>query len=237
MDFQRMVAMAFATAVAASADGGIIFTAWNFNGPQGTSNPSIGMGVALAVGGTSANFAAGDPADSGAPTTAENKGWNIASFAAQGSQSGERGVQFSASTHGYDSIAITWHERHSNSASRFVQCQYTVDGTVFTSAGIPNDGIFEAVLGGEVWQSERRVELKGVAGVSGNAKFAVRIVSIFGPGSTQFVPTSPTASYSASGTIRFDLVNIEGVAVPSPAVLALGASGAILASRTRRRAN
>jgi len=211
------------------------FGGWNFNGAVGTSAPSIGKGTASTIGGVSANFSAGDPADDQATVPAENKGWNLASFASQGTASGERGAVFQCSTVGYESAVVTWHERHSNSASRFVQFQYAIDGSTFTSEGIANGGIFEATLGGDVWQTERRVDLGSIQGVAGNGKFAVRIVSIFAPNTSAYAPTSLTANYSPSGTVRFDLVTFEGVAVPAPAALALGIAGAAAVGMGSRR--
>lgn len=218
-----------------SAFAGVTYGGWNFNGPQGTTAPSVGTGTALTVGGVSANFSAGDPADDRATVPADNKGWNLASFASQGTASGERGAVFQCSSVGFESMAVTWHERHSSSASRFVQFQYALDGATFTSDGIANGGIFEATLGSDVWQPERRVELGSIQGVTGNPKFAVRIVSIFAPTTAAYAPTSLTSNYSPSGTVRFDLVTIQGVAVPAPAAIALGVAGVAAGLGTRRR--
>ncbi len=218
-----------------AAPGGVVVTAWNFNGPAGTSEPSEGRGTASVIGGATANFAAGSPVDTSAPSPAENKGWNVTGFASQGTGSGERGVQFACSTSGFESIAVVWQERHSNSASRFVQFQYSLDGKAFTSSGLANDGVFEASLGGDAWQTERRVDLKHIGGVDGNANFAFRVVSVTDPATGQYLPTSPSANYSPTGTVRFDLVHVEGAAIPAPAALALGASGALLAAVSRRR--
>lgn len=218
-----------------SANGGVTFCAWDFNGPKGTIAPSVGSGTASLVGGCSGNFSTGDPADTGAPIAAENKGWNLAGFSSQGTASGERGASFMCSTVGFTDVHITWHERHSNSASRFVQFQYTLDGTAFTSDGLANNGIFEASLGGDLWQAERSVDLTSIVGAGNNAKFAFRIVSIFAPGGSAFLPSNPTSNYSPTGTIRFDLVNMQGTAVPAPAPLALGGLGAVLVAKGRRR--
>lgn len=234
----RNVWSAIASLMVASsleAQAGVVVTGWSFNGPQGTSSPWVGVGTASTVGSATANFAAGSPADTSAPSSSENKGWNIAGFASQGTASGERGVQFACSTLGYDSIAVTWQERHSNSASRFVLFQYSIDGKSFTSEGLTNGGLFEASLGGDVWQAERRVDLKGIAQVAGNASFALRIVSVFAPDSGQYLPSSPSATYGPSGTIRFDLVQVEGMPVPAPAATALGAVGAMIAASSARR--
>ncbi len=217
------------------ATAGVQFAAWNFNGAQGTLEPSTGQGSAATVGGTSGTFSAGDPTDDGSAKPAENKAWNIASFAAQGSGSGERGVRFDVSTAGQGALAVSWRERHSNSASRFVQFQYSIDGTTFSSAGLANDGIFEASLGGEVWQNQRTVDLSSIAGAADNAKFAVRIVSVFAPGTTGYAATAAGGNYSAAGTIRFDLVAFSGTPVPAPAAAGLGVASGMLALGGGRR--
>ncbi len=229
-----IVAIVGSLSLSCVAQAGMTFGGWNFNGPQGTTAPSVGSGTAATIGGVSANFSTGDPADDRA-VPAENKGWNLAGFAAQGTASGERGAMFHCSTVGYESAVVTWHERHSNSASRWVQFQYALDGVTFTSDGIANAGVFEAALGGEVWQTERRVDLASIQGVAENSKFAIRIVSIFAPTTSAYAPSSLTANYSPAGTIRFDLVNFQGVMVPAPAALALGVAGAAVANGGFRR--
>ena len=225
-----------AVVCANSAQGGMVFCAWNFNGPKGTSQAATGAGVAMTLGGVSSTFSTGCAADDGATVPAENKGWNLAAFAAQGTASGERGSGYATSTAGYESVVVTWYERHSASSSRFTQLQYTIDGTSFTSEGLSENGIFEATLGADVWQAQRRVDLSTIAGVAGNSKFAVRMVSIFAPGTSAYAATGATANYSGAGTLRFDLVRVEGVAVPAPAVAALGAAGlAVAAAGSRKR--
>lgn len=218
-----------------TAMAGVTTCAWNFNGPKGTTDPSTGSGSAVLAGGCSANFSAGSPTDTDAPTAAENKGWNLAGFAAQGTGSGERGATFLVATTGFTGITVSWQERHSNSASRFVQFQYSLDGTSFTSDGLANQGIFEATMGGDAWQGVRTVDLSPIAGAADNPKFAFRVVSIFAPDSSAYSPTNPTSNYSATGTMRFDLVSVSGSTVPAPAALALGGMGAVIAASGRRR--
>jgi len=217
------------------ATAGVQFAAWNFNGAQGTLEPSTGQGSAATVGGTSGTFSAGDPTDDGSAKPAENKAWNIASFAAQGSGSGERGVRFDVSTAGQGALAVSWRERHSNSASRFVQFQYSLDGVDFSSDGLAGDGIFFAGLGGDTWYNGRSVSLAGIAGASNNANFAFRIVAIFAPGTSGYVASTATATYASTGTARFDMVTVSGTIVPAPGVMAaFGVMG--LAAARRRRA-
>ncbi len=218
------------------AQGGMVLCGWNFNGPKGTSDASVGTGVATTLGGVSSTFSAGAPVDSDAASPAENKGWNLAAFAAQGTGSGERGGSFATSTVGYQSIAVSWYERHSASSSRFTQLQYSLDGTAFSSEGLADNGIFEAVLGADVWQAQRRVDFSSIVGAAGNAKFAVRVVSIFAPGTSAYAATGSSSNYSGAGTLRFDLVQVEGVAVPAPAAAALGAASiAVAVAGTRKR--
>lgn len=223
------------TSVASEATAAVMICGWNFNGAEGTLDPATGTGIAAAIGGVSSSFSSGAAADSRATVPSENKGWNLASFAPQGTASGERGGGFSAPTSGYQSVVVSWYERHSNSASRFTQFQYSLDGTTFTSDGLSENGIFEATLGGDVWQAQRRVDLGKILGVANNAKFAIRVVSVFAPGTSAYAATGLTANYSGAGTLRFDLVNVEGVAVPAPAVSTLGAMGLMLASSSLRK--
>ncbi len=233
---QIVIGFVMTTAAAVSgAQAAVVFCGWTFNGPKGTSETATGTGFATTIGGVSSTFSAGATADDSATIPAENKGWNLAAFAAQGTGSGERGCNYAASTAGYESIVVSWYERHSGSSSRFTQMQYTVDGTTFTSAGLSEDGIFEATLGADVWQTQRRCDLSKIAGIAGNSKFAVRMVSVFAPGTSAYTATGATSNYSGAGTLRFDLVRVEGVAVPAPAVAILGAAGLVTAAAGSRK--
>lgn len=237
MTRNRVAVCVFAAmaSLSSGASAAVMMSAWTFNGPQGTLAPSSGDGVAVAIGGVSSSFSTGVPADNRTTIPAENKGWNLASFAAQGTGSGERGCAFTVATTGYQAIVVSWYERHSNSSSRFTQFQYSLDGTTFTSDGLSENGVFEASLGGDIWQTQRRMDLGKIAGVAGNAKFAIRVVSVFAPGTSAYAATGLTGNYSAAGTLRFDLVQVEGVAIPAPAVTALGAAGIALVARGSRR--
>jgi len=171
-----------------------VLAQWNFNGPSSTEvpggtiapSPSHGDGIASLVGGVTspASFSTGesnggssDPAGGPPP----NYAWQTTTYAAQGTGSGERGVQFAVSTVGHSDIVVRWDQRHSNTSSRFVQFQYSIDGVTFTSDGLPADGIFEANLGGDAWYTARVVDLSGVSGVADNPDFAFRIVAVFAP--------------------------------------------------------
>jgi hypothetical protein len=210
---------------------------WNFNGSIAGLNslspaPVIGpagSAASLSSSALTASFAAGSPQD----TDAGNNGWNTTTYPAIGAGSGTAGPRFFVPTTGLSGpLGVTFQQRPSNSASRFIQFQYTLDGSTFTSAGLLNDGIFEATLGGDVWYS-RNVDLSAIAGVANNPSFGFRMVTIFAPGGTQYArATTPTGTqtYQPNGTMRYDLVTV----VPTPAAAALLGFGGLVATRRRR---
>lgn len=238
MTSTRTLTLAAAVAagiVASLANAGIAetITQWNFNGPsaaEATLNPNIGFGAASLVGGTTASFASGaasggssDPAG-GAPP---NYAWNVTTFAAQGLENNQRGVQFNVSTVGFESIVVSWDQRHSNTSSAFVLFQYSLDGVNFIDGDV-----FQATAG-DTWFNNRSVDLSSIAGASNNANFAFRIVATFGPAGG-YVASNPTSNYGTGGTWRFDMVTVAGV-IPAPGAIALfGLAG--LAGVRRRRA-
>jgi hypothetical protein len=236
-------AVAATTALTMPALGQSTITQWDFNGassstvPGGTSSPtaSTGTGTASLVGGTTASFASGaasggssDPVSTSPP----NFAWNTTTYPAQSAGSGTAGAQFAVSTAGYENISIRWDMRFSNTANRFVQLLYSIDGTSFSSAGLANDGIFENVSGGDVWSNGISFDLSSVAGISDNAVFSFRVVSIFSPTSGAYVASNPSSTYGG-GTMRFDMVTVSGTLIPAPGALALLGIAGISARRRR----
>jgi hypothetical protein len=196
-----------------------IVTEWNFNSPTpdantatGTTDPAIGSGTATLVGGTTATFASGDASGgSSDPATGDDSGWNVTTFAAQGTGDRSRGVEFRVSTVGLQNIRIDWDQRHSNTAARHVQFQYTADGTTWIDFGAPFEG-----TAGDTWFNNRAVDLSGIAAVNDNASFGFRIVATFAPGTSTYVASNPTSSYASTGTWRFDMVTLDAEALGAP---------------------
>ena len=227
-----------AVALSASASAAVV-TQWNFNGPSSGSpylTPSTGAGSVQSVGGVtfadgsgSSNGGSSDPLGS----NANNRGLQTTGYAAQGSNSGGSGVQFNVSTFGYDSIVINWDQRHSNTSSRWVQFQYSLDGVNFTAAGLAGDGLFQGTAG-DTWFNNRTVDLSSIAGVANNANFAFRIVAVFAPNTNAYAASTSTSTYAGSGTWRFDMVTLSGNEVPAPGALALLAAGGLVMGRRRR---
>lgn len=234
-----LVALALGAAAAAPAVWATPTTLaqWNFNSPTpdnatatGTLAPAVGAGSVSLIGGVTSTFATG--AGSGDPATADDSGWNTTTYAAQGMQDRQRGVQFSLSTLGWQDIRVSWDQRHSNTAARHVQFQYSTDGTHFLDFG----SLFVGNLG-DTWFNNRSVDLSAIAGVDDNPLFAMRIVAAFAPGGSTYLASNPASTYAGAGTWRFDMVTVQAAApIPEPEVYAMLLAGlGLLGWAARRR--
>jgi uncharacterized protein (TIGR03382 family) len=218
----KTVIMTLSTlAVAGSAHAAVV-TQWTFE-TQNTA-PSTGTGSASLVGGTTATFATGF---GGTGTFA----WNTSTYAAQGTGDRTRGVEFLASTAGYENITLTWNERHSNTSANTVAVQVTTDGTNWTEVQVFT--FTPAATGtGDTWY-QRSVSLS--AAVANSAGFGFRVLAAFDPTAGQYLASRSTSSYGTASTIRFDDVTISGDAiVPAPGAMALLGVAGLVGSRRRR---
>jgi uncharacterized protein len=215
-----IIASAFALASAASAN---IITQWDFNAEEFTA--STGVGLASAVNTTTAWVTGSGSSD---PLATGNRALNTSGYPAQGTGSGTAGLAFSTSTASYTDIVVTFDHSQSATSSRWLQFQFAIDGSTFVDFGAP----METTATGTANWFARSFDLTGVAGVDNNPDFAFRVVTIFAPGTSEYVAVGATSTYSSAGTIRYDMVTVTGI--PSPGAGALMAIGGLIALRRRR---
>lgn len=196
---------------------------WTFEGD--VSTPSTGSGTAALIGGTTATFATGV---AGSP----DRAWNSSAYPEQGAGSATAGVEFLVSTAGYNTIAVSWDGRHSNTSANRIRLQYTLNGTDWinftASAANAQNTVDGADKGfdngryiadaGDTWY-QRTADLSGIAGAADNASFGVRIVSEFAS-ATEYAPSDATKTYSPNGTLRYDNVTVAGLAGSTPLISA-----------------
>jgi hypothetical protein len=191
-------------------------TQWNFNSnppdastSTGSTIASTGLGTVSAIGGTTSSFASGSAnLGSSDPATTDNTGWGITTFPAASAANKTGGIQFNVSTAGYQDIQVSFDLRHSSTASRYEQLQYTLDASattpVWVDFGAAGDG-----NAGDTWFNNRSFNLTSVTGLNNNANAAFRVVSTFNAG-TSYSPSNSTSTYATSGTWRFDMVTVKG---------------------------
>ena len=217
---KTMIAPAVAATLTVAANAALV-TQWNFEAQ--TLSASTGTGTASLVGGVTNTFATGF---GGSNTFA----LNTTGYAAQNTGDRTRGVQFSSSTSGYDSIVIEWNERHSNTAANTVAVFATADGTNWTEVQVFT--FTPAASGtGDTWY-QRSVSL-GVE-YANAANFGFRVLAAYAPGTSGYLASRSTSTYATTGTLRFDDVTINGTLIPAPGALALLGVAGLVGARRRR---
>jgi len=217
---KTMIMMAATVAITGSASAAVV-TQWNFEAQ--TLNASTGTGTASLVGGTTSTFATGF---GGSGTFA----LNTTTYAAQGTGDRTRGVQFTGSTAGYESITLQWNERHSNTAANTVAIFATADGTTWNEVQVFT--FTPAATGtGDAWYA-RTVTLG--AEYANSANFGFRVLAAFAPGTSGYLASRSTSTYGTSSTLRFDDVTINGTAIPAPGAIALLGAAGLVGTRRRR---
>jgi MYXO-CTERM domain-containing protein len=217
-------------AISSSASAAVV-TQWTFNTSNAalTLTPYIGTGTASYVGGTAPNgsgISTGWDVDTTAVSPVLNNRWTMSTFPAASAASGTAGAQFAVSTAGFENIIITFGLRTSNASSKYAQLQYSTNGTTFADFG----NVIESA-GGDAWNSISR-DFSSLNTTDNNSTFAFRVVSVFAPGTSAYAAARSTSSYSG-GTYGFDLVTVNGTAIPSPGAIALLGFAGLVARRRR----
>lgn len=233
--FKKMVVMS-TLMFTAQAQAANVVTQWNFNSVPADSStstgslmPSTGVG-SLSLLNVTQTFASGTAGTgSSDPATADNSGMNVTGFAAQGTNNKLYGVQFNISTFGMKDVVISYDLRHSNTSSRYEQFQYSLDGTSFIDFAVFDGNA------GDTWFNNRTIDLSSIVGVSNNASFAFRVVSVFAPSTSTYVASRNSSSYGTAGTWRFDMVTLSATPVPEADSVGMLLAGLGVLALVRRR--
>jgi len=214
---------------------------WNYDAITGQpTSPiaDIGTGSSAIIGSlTIANAATGMHPTTNNGCGAQN-GTNPGAWAFTanpGATNESSGVQYNASTIGFQGIKFTWDQRWSNTATNTVRVQYTTDGTswqnfTMTSAnttfcnGSINNGRFETNTSGDQYR-RISVDFTAITAANNNANFGVRILAAHYQTTGEFRQTANNSSIATAGTWRFDNVTITG---SSPSVSIASASNFVV---------
>lgn len=249
--------LALATATSPAA----IIVQWNFNSnppdidtATGITTPSVGAGTITTIGGVT-NPGFNNGAGSSDPAASDNSGFQTETYAAQSTESGQRGIEVDVGTGGFSSPAITGLQidfdlRTSNTSSAWWRLDYTTDGgtnwTLGTATKVNNPSASGS--NGDRWHNGQTVTITDPAALD-NTDFGFRVVSVFSPVAFTQVngnisygadtayevarnPGTGTTSAYAGGTWRFDMITVT--AIPEPSSALLGGLGLVVALRRRR---
>ena len=160
-----------------------------------------------------------DPNNANHPTT-PNWALQTTDYPAQGQDSGLAGIVVSVPTTGYGNIKVKFDVRWSNTASKFLAVEYTTDG----GASWTRARVLEA-LRGDRWHGDAadnggygalvELDLSADSAVNNNAQFAFRVVTIFDPDTNQYTAAQSGSNYTTRGTLRYDLIEVQGEEVDS----------------------
>ena len=206
----------------------MVFAQWNFNSitpdnntTTGATTPSVGVGTAALVGGTTATFATGDTTLDPAPA-ADNTAWNTTSYPASGNNK-TAGAQFAVSTAGIQNIAVSWSQRSSNTGGKYFRLQYSTNGGASFMdfpVAVTVTNVFTAFTN----------DLSALPGVNNNPNFVFRIVAEFqstatGSSNAAYVAASAGSTYASTGTTRFDMVGVSGISYVTATAAVLTQAG------------
>ena len=197
-----------------------VIAQWTFNSnpadnnkTTGTNSAAVGTGTAVLIGGVVSSYLDGSTSSDPAPDV-DNTCLSTGDYPFISASNKTAGVEFSASTLGYQNIMIRWDHRASTSASKYYRLQYTWDGVTFidfySPVNITKASAFVGITN----------DLTTIPNVNNNAGFRFRIVSewessAIGTEFKGYMTPYETNGYSPSqGKVAFDYVTVIGDILP-----------------------
>ena len=198
---KKIYTLLFTIALAFGANAQTTIAQWNFDAavPADSMIPSAGSGTFMTIGGVEDNLTSG-AMPGGNPST--GKAYSIKTFPEQGTASGTAGFEFSVSTLGFSSIAISFDPRSSNTGSKWQQFEYSLDGSTWNVLS-NNAGVLANDFANPV-------SLTLPATADNKANFKFRIVSIFAPSTNEYAAVGATSTYGTGGAWRLDNFTVTG---------------------------
>jgi hypothetical protein len=161
-----------------------------------------------------------------------NTAWQIGT-ANPGTANESSGVEFFASTVGYENIIFSYDHRLSNAATRTARIQYTLNGgstwvnldvdvTNYDNSACTNRGGIDLgridasdPVGTNVSDSwgRRRIDFSAIPGANNNPDFGVRILAAHHATTGQFRQANNVGTVATGGTWRFDNVTFAGTVI------------------------
>ena len=195
----------FLTIMLVSMSFGQTISQWTFDNPTPSLAmlPTTGSGTFQTIGGVVDNLT-NNVMPAGNPTATGNLAYSIKTFPSSGTASGTAGFQFNVSTVGYTSqISVSFDPRGSNTASRFQQYEYSINGgNTWTIIGTNGGSLTNT------FTTTPMVTVTLPSNASNQSGFAFRIVSIFDPSGTDYSAVAYNATtpsnYSTGGAWRID---------------------------------
>lgn len=187
-----------------------IIAQWNFNsitpGDINSAVPSAGTGTITLVGGVTTPTSGSSGAGS-SDTAGTNLAFQTTTYAPQGTENQQRGIQINLSTQNLKDIKLMFDQRLSNTSSNTYAVQYSLDGTNFTN--VQTLSITPTATSGDTWYNGRTVDFSSIEAVNNQPNVRIRIVGAFDPVANSYVAVKEGSTY-AGGTVRFDMITITG---------------------------
>ncbi|WP_246282500.1 T9SS type A sorting domain-containing protein [Flavobacterium agri] len=203
---RKIYSLLFIVAAAFTGTAQVTISQWNFDADlPGAMSPTTGGGTFTTIGGVEDNLTSG-VMPAGNPST--GKAYSIKTFPAAGTASGTAGFQFMVVTANYTGITVSFDPRGSNTASKWQQYQYTIDGGANWTVVGNNAGALT-----NAFTTTPMVTVTLPADAANKDGFGFRIVSIFDPAGTDYAPVAAASTYGPGGAWRIDNFTVTGTSL------------------------